>query len=243
MHTSTELQADHFQYALLQSGTETALTFDGMFPDYHRQDRVAVVGATMEGTVRAARGTLLALTTGFYDALRARGGAFFDYPQHFCILAGDERGIRTQSGFMPMDLATIGKPWTMLDVWPESKWHTAPPTAAGLMRSVFAMQIDRLFWPESLKSRLPTGEGARLPDYIRKTLGTHLKQVWYYDTTWPTHRVTWGNAAQAMIDQSEGPLLKLLNEPPPARQRDDRTERFRLVPVDSFLSEHAAVFA
>lgn len=240
MHTSTELHADDFQYALLQAGAEAALTFDAMFPDYHRQDRVAVVGATMEGAVRAARGTLLALTTGFYDALRARGGEFFDYPQHFCILAGDERGIRTEAGFKPMDLATIGKPWTMLDVWPDSKWHTALPSVTGLMRAVFAMQIDRLFWPESIRSSLPAGEGARLPEYIRKTLATHLKQVWYYDTSSPTHRVTYGDAAQAMIDQSEGPLLKLLNDSPPVQHR---AERFRLVSVDTFLSEHAAMFA
>jgi hypothetical protein len=59
---------------------------------------------------------LLALTTAFYDVLRARTAEFFDYPHHFALLDVNDAGVRTRAGRLPLPQAALGSPWGALDV-------------------------------------------------------------------------------------------------------------------------------
>jgi len=120
---------------------------------------------------------LLALTTAFYDLLRARAVDFFDYPHHFAFLDINHAGVRTHAGRLVLDHAAIGSPWGGLDVWPGSNWIVGPGSASGMLKKVFDWQISCLFWPEDLCTG---SDEPRFPSYIRRLLSTQLKTVYYY---------------------------------------------------------------
>ncbi len=72
MHTSTRLRADDFHFWQQTASANQPVDFATFSPDYHEQDRVGVISLGLEDGVLQTSYALLALTTAFYDRLRAR---------------------------------------------------------------------------------------------------------------------------------------------------------------------------
>jgi hypothetical protein len=181
MHTSTQMSAGDFQYACRSARGLTPVDFATFAPDYHALDRVGVVSLTLEAGVQGASHALLALTTAFYDQLRAQPGDFFDYPQHFALVGASADGIQTQQGVLPRATPDLWEGWSWLDVWPDAKWVTAPATPAGMLQRVLDYQINRLFWPRTLLDGAQAEpDTVQLPAYLWKMLKTRLKTVYLY---------------------------------------------------------------
>ena len=203
MHTSTRLTSSDFYFHNLIDDQRVSITFSDFCPDYHILDRVGVVSPKLSDGILHAGRTLLALTTAFYDARRARGKAFFDYPQHFAFVGTDSVDQQAEAG------ATWGA-WSKLDVWPDNKWVIAPPAAAGMLQAIFDHQINRLLWPSDL---WPAPDEDPLPDYVYGMLGTSLKSIYLYgdmNASQPTIRVSgsvvteqvWAESLERLPDDS-----------------------------------------
>ena len=177
MHTSTRLTNTDFQFFRHDSTGAQPIGFADFCPDYHELDRVVVVSPTLEAGVYHTSYALLALTTAFYDRLRARGGDFFDYPQHFAFVGAEGDCVYTGGGPLPLTTPKVWDAWSWLDVWPANKWVPTPVTATEMLQRVFDYQINRLFWPRSLQ---PGENEPTLPAYVWKMLRTRLKGVYYY---------------------------------------------------------------
>src|SRR5262245_41951748 len=111
MHTSTVLQSSDFCYRRMERERSVPADFASLFPDYHELDRVGVVSLSLEDGILQVGGTLLALTTTFYDVQRAKGEPFFNYPQHFALFGESEGKIPTHCGTVPLSPDVIGPPW------------------------------------------------------------------------------------------------------------------------------------
>jgi hypothetical protein len=237
MHTSTRLAASDFCFVQRTRNGQRSLSFADFCPGYHELDRVGVVSLCLEDGVLHTGRALLALTTAFYDSHRARGGDFFDYPQHFAFVGADESGLRTGDGASLPDAPNVWDAWSWLDVWPAHKWVATSPTATAMLARVFDYQINRLFWPHALR---PAAGEEPLPDYAQKMLRTRLKAVYWYgpsilpEDDGPVVEVRLSPPAETLRQESVGRL------PPPARPADleapAATERFRLLDSDQFLA-------
>lgn len=230
MHTSTVLQSSDFRYRRREQAENIPVEFASLFPDYHELDRVGVVTLSLEDGILEVGGTLLALTTAFYDVQRAKGELFFNYPQHFALFGESEGKIQTRSGAIPFSAEVIGSPWGNLDVWPESNWHGAPATAEGMLRKVFDLQINRLFWPEGF---LPQEPAARLAEYVQSLLRSRLKAIYYFHAAVPTMEVEGAPKAARIVQKS---LRALSIEADAATETLPRVERFRQVLPAEFLA-------
>jgi hypothetical protein len=238
MHTSTRLQATDFVYWRIQQGAPVPCTFADFSPDYHELDRVGVASPCLEDGVLAVGAALLALTTAFYDRLRARSTNFFDYPQHFALVGATEDGLCTRHGPLLPDTPQGWDGWSWLDVWPKPKWVTAPATAYGLLDRLFAYQINRLFWPKGLH---PTPNEAPLPDYVYYMLRTHLKAVYLYDTDASSNtsvaedalEIHLSPAAAAILEESFAKLPASLTRTP---TRQQTVYRYHPLAVADFLA-------
>ncbi len=223
MHTSNVLQSSDFTIRELQSGGRRETALADFLPDYHPEDRVAIVSADAFDGVRNTAGMLLALTTLFYGALRARSEQFYDYPRHFAIVAGD------------LDAARIGGAWSWLDIWPDSQWIQAAPTVDGALDRIFRHQINRIIWPEPFDS--PSGD-ACLPIHVRRLLEHRVKSVWYYRTSNSTHELVCGEGAVAMaqtaLDRVTGNPGEIAAAP---------SEQFCAVGLSAFLERFGDCFA
>lgn len=179
MHTSTVLRPGDFRYEMRDAGVARACGFADFCPDYHPLDRVAVVWSDLHGGLFGSAYPLLAITTAFYESLRSRHGEtpFFDYPQHFCIKADADASVSHGIG-------DAARPWSMLDVWPENRWKVCEAAPAALLRAIFDLQINRVFWPAAWWNASLSGPAAppSLPDHIHRMLATSLKQVHLYGT-------------------------------------------------------------
>ncbi len=269
MHTSQALRSSHFEYRRLDPGGRVA--FSAFCADYHDQDRVGVVSPRLEDGVLHTAYALLALTTAFYDVQRAAGGDFFIYPQHFAIIGQDPSavsptrdetdraekiGIATGAGRLDLTLdeAGIGGSWAWLDVWPGGNWHTASQTPAAMLKKVFDLHINRLFWPqdftpphkqepESTNGKTSNGQ---LPDYALRILKSRLKSVFYYNTSSPTIEICADQPAveivQFSIDKLPAPVRQTLDQDadPP---NSPALESYRQVSVNDFLEDVEACFA
>jgi hypothetical protein len=179
MHTSTRLISSNFEFWHHTSGGAHQVDFATFCPGHHELDRVGVVSLSLEDGVLQTSYALLALTTAFYDQLRARYGddEFFDYPQYFAFVGAEGAVVHVGSDLLPLDTPELWDAWSWLDVWPGAKWVTAPTTASGMLQRLFDYQINRIFWPRALK---PGPHEAQLPSYIWKMLKTSLKAVYFY---------------------------------------------------------------
>jgi hypothetical protein len=242
MHTSNVLSASDFQYWHVDADDVIRVDFDTFCPNYHEFDRIGVVSPFLEDGVLHTGCALLALTTAFYDVLRSRGTDFFDYPHHFALIGANDAGINTRGERLPIDDATIGASWGNLDVWPDSNWIPAPGTALGMVKKVFDLQINRLFWPHDfIKSR----DEARLPAYVRDLLKARLKTVYYYNSTAPDWELHVTRQVEDIVRKS----VERLPDFDSAAQGQTRPhrvvqtsadnlfyiERYRLVSIDDFL--------
>lgn len=237
MHTSTRLAAADFYFTERTQFGVRSLSFAEFCPDYHELDRIGVVSLCLEDGVLHTGRALLALTTAFYDCHRARGGDFFDYPQHFAFIGADESGLRTRSGASLPDAPQQWDAWSWLDVWPAHKWVATSPTATSMLRRAFDYQINRLFWPHGLQ---PTPGEEPLPDYTQKMLCTRLKAVYCYSAAIPLEHdgpvveVQLSPSAETLLHESGGRLPPSAR--PPASQAPATIDRFRLLDSDQFLA-------
>jgi hypothetical protein len=247
MHTSRVLQSNHFTFAHRNAadGWQPA-TFDAFCPGWHPQDRIAVVAPVYEPAVLATGGVMLALATRFYDYQRSTGREFFNYPSHFAFMGSDAGRIVTSEGPMEADEATYSGPWSQLDTWPANRWHRTAPRMAAMLKLVFDLQIDRVFWPADFFDE--PGEGdAKLIAHAAPMLRTHLKQVWLYGASEPTWRVNVDQGAAAMLQSS----FQLVPTWSPQQARDHVTARttggnqpatFAEMPVDTFVERVSLAF-
>jgi len=236
MHTSTRLCAGDF--GVWRHGPDgiQQTDFAAFCPNYHELDRVGVVSPTLEAGVCHASYALLALTTAFYDSLRARGDDFFDYPQHFAFVGAEGDNLCTSTGLLPLDTPKLWHAWSWLDVWPEHKWVTAPATTAGMLQRVFDYQINRLFWPRGVK---PDGTEAALPPYVWKMLKTRLKTVYYYGPlafeqskkTGETLELRVAPGVDTVVQESIALLPEMLRSGPPLSKK----QYYERVSVEDFL--------
>jgi len=227
----------NFQFWQHRAQRSTARDFMAFCPDYHALDRVGVVSPTLEAGILHTSHALLALTTAFYDTLRARTTEFFDYPQHFAFVGAQGVEVHTEGGLLPPATPNLWHAWSWLDVWPEAKWVTTPATATDMLRRVFDYQINRVFWPRSLK---PASNETPLPAYAWKMLKTHVKAVYYYDCAEQNTQssaverveIRLAPAVDAVVQESRALL-------PPGVITDQATpssQYYEAVAVDDFLA-------
>jgi len=234
MHTSSLLTSSDFAYWRLEAGVATPTDFAALFPDYHELDRVGVISPRLEDGVCFTGASLLALTTSFYDIQRAKGETFFNYPQHFALIGGAGDTVWTHQGLVPKTEPLLGYTWGNLDVWPDTNWFVAPPTAAGMLQQVFALQINRLFLPENLPLE---GSGPRLPAYGRSLLCSRLKSVFLYGATSPNTRIQALARANDVLTKS---ATRLPGDAP--RPSPDAVDSFRQITPQAFLTAMAGCF-
>ncbi len=180
MHTSTVLRPSDFHYVRRDVDDTLAADFTTFCPDYQTSDRIGVVSPRLEDGVVHASYAVLALTTAFYEVLRSRVDDFFDYPQHFAVIGAAGEAMLACETELPIDAALLETTWGNLDVWPDSQWLFAPSMATGMLKKVFDLQINRLFWPQALTSG---PDEVPLPAYMHKMLRARLKSIYYYGTT------------------------------------------------------------
>ena len=237
MHTSSILKATDFRYRWSDSGEPA--DFGAFCPDYHENDRLAVVCTCLEDGVLHTGYGLLAVATAFYDVLRERGGEFFDYPRHFAFVDVDEKGVSTRGERVNLDHAALAAPWSNLDVWPESQCIEAPGTAAEMLRKVFEFQINRVFWPEGLAPGTDEAGDEPLPDYARQLLDSRLKSVHYYASTASTLEI---HAGPPAVDLVRGSLHCPNHGKDQPTALENNFVGYRQVTVDGFLKEMDSCF-
>ena len=244
MHTSTVLEAEHFAYfrCSANSGPPAASDFAACFPNYHYQDRLGVVALPYEYGALYTGFALLACTTAFYDALRSRDGAFFDYPQHYLFFDRSAEGVNTTAGRRRLDQDALGL-MGHLDVWPENKWVAAPSRVSGIIKTIFDYNINRLFWPYGLQ---PEAGEAKLPWYAHKMLRTRLKGVYYYNSPRPNIEIRGAAPAEKLVWETIA-RLQSITDPPPRRSgpgaRGRDVEGYEQVEVETFLASLDTIFA
>lgn len=246
MHTSKFLRSTDFHYSPLPARAGIRRDFSTFCPRYHPLDRVGVVSPCLEEGVRQTGYALLALTTAFYDVLRARSADFYDYPHHFAFLDASATGVQTRDGRLPLDHAAMGAPWCGLDVWPDSNWIVAPGSVTGMLKKAFDWQISRLFWPEDFAAN---AGASRLPAHTRGLLGTRLKTVYYYNTATPTISIHVTQPVEDFVSRSLARLPNALGAALPPMPATDVTNegflyaaRYRRVSVANFLATMDACF-
>jgi hypothetical protein len=238
MHTSTRLSAADFQFWRHDPTGVHQTDFLTFFPAYQELDRIGVVSPNLEEGVYHTGYALLALTTAFYDSLRAGSNDFFDYPQHFAFVGAQGSNLCTGSGLLPLDTPNLWQAWSWLDVWPDNKWVTAPASAAAMLQRVFDYQINRLFWPRSVT---PTADDPTLPPYLWKMLRTRLKSVYYYGALAPDPSAQRGDwievraapGAATIVQESLNLLPEILQPAQPLLT----SQIYERVRVEDFLAE------
>ena len=234
MHTSALIKAEHFEYFqhVADDDLTMACDFDDCFPDYHDQDRLGVVAVPYEHGVLYTGFALLAFTTAFYDALRARGGEFFDYPQHYFFFDRSDKGVNTTVGRCQLDEDTVGLV-RGLDVWPQNKWVPLSGRVSGMIQTIFDYHINRLFWPYGQK---PAVGETKLPWHVKKMLRTRLKGVYYYNSPRPNIEIRGSAPAEKIVWETIS-RLRAISDPLPARSSPSRdVEGYEQVEVDTFLA-------
>lgn len=250
MHTSQVLSARDFEYRQRDGNGFRRVPFESFCPDYHESDRTGVVSPFLEDGIIHTSYAILALTTAFYDAWRARTDDFFIYPQHFAILDISAEGVNSGSGRLRLDRDRLGWPWGNLDVWPDSQWVPSDGSVYGALKSAFDLHINRLFWPESF---VP-GEGEdKLPEYALKIMRTRLKAVFYYRTIEPNIEIRGNSNAEQVAKQSVWRLSQLeglsAEHLPMADDEEESgtghscVERYRKVDPEQFLKDVGVCFA
>lgn len=230
MHTSAEIDLTDFVFRSALQRSDKG--FSALCADYHCRDRSAVISTYWEEGILGAGRSLLAMTASFYQSLRAADTPFFDYPQHFVLLGAQEGNIcRRQQRSLSKAEATA--PWSALDVWPESQWRFCVPEPSVLLYEIFALQINRLFWPEGL---VASAGQTTLPSHVRKLLRARLQSVYYYGAAEPNLEISTAHAADHFWRKSIAHLGAAPSDIEPV-------DRLRCVSPEEFLRDFAACFA
>ena len=233
MHSSPFLFGKEFKATRLASvnGGFGATSVADAFADYHSQDRVAIITPDWEAGFAQNAVAVTALTALFYDAQRSLGRAFYTYPSHYLLVCRDADGIRTSGASKPPSLQAAGRPWSHLDVWPETQWSEVPSDTSSLLRTIFALHAHRVFWPEDLPL---SAKGERLPAYIRLILASRLKAVYFYNSAAPNLEITASAGARELLEAT--PKFFSPGFVPPDRGQ------YRIVDPKSFLDTVADCF-
>ena len=237
MHTSSRLHATDFTWQRVVPTGSVDSAFTSLFPDYHPQDRIGIVSPVLEDGILHAGGLLLALTTAFYDACRADGPGFFDYPQQLAFIGGDQNGVYTASGEILTNREQWSAAYGWLDVWPEGNWIVVPPHPVALLERIGQLHINRLLWPESLANTPPD---RLLPAYARRLLASRLKSVWLYDSPAPDVELRLSPVAATLMAESRTRLPESPVGANPTETLD--TFRYRITGAEAFLTERASCF-
>jgi hypothetical protein len=249
MHTSRELSSTDFQYGCLEESTLRQAGFAAFCPDYQVRDRVGIVSPYLEDGILHTGYALLALTTAFYDRLRAQSDTFFDYPHHFAFLDATAAGVALHDQRLALPLEALGSPWGGLDVWPDSNWILTAGDVTGMLKKVFDWQISRLFWPNGFVSARTADQ---LPVHVWRLLRTRLQTVYYYNTPHPTHEIRATQIVETIVQRSIARLPQESHRTVLARQLANATgnpadvypytERYQHVSVDAFQTDMAFCF-
>ena len=225
LHTSTVLESSDFSYSRAIGNEQHYAGFSEFLPNYHIQDRIGVVAPD---SVKAIRGTglaILAIATAFYDDLRGRNEAFFDYPQNLAFMDPE----------MGPCWADSGSAWGWLDVWPDTNWIARPGNATDMIDGIFSHQVNRVFWPEGLKMDESVDA---LPDYALEIMRRRLKSVHYYRSATPDWTLTGSEKASEIICDSLGKLGT-----PESPHTPPESQHFKSVSIDDFLDAQGACFS
>lgn len=248
MHSSAILTSPQFAFAANDSSGDREQPFEQFFPDYHPLDRVGVIAPLADRGITGTAYGVMALTTAFYDVLRAKGGAFFNYPQHFCILDSTANGTNSSYGLIADDFRI---PWCGLDVWPESKIHSAGNTPKAMLYAAFSLQLTRIFWPADF---VAADDGEPLPGYARELLRFNVKQVLYYNSEHVNRVVMATDTVEEMvrvesIDKLPGADTSHIADIHAQRKAGCGTgehpwrEGYQEITIDAFLERYADLFA
>lgn len=140
MHSSQELTSDMFAFTVAGQQAD----FSAVFPDFGERDRLGIVSRSPGGALGASA-LILATITAFYDRERARGAAFFRYPDYYLFHI----------------TASVG-PYGMLDIWPDHKEITVPSgEPETLLRAINDRAITHLLIEDAAPGT-PTFERATL---------------------------------------------------------------------------------
>ena len=175
MHTSKKISLNDF--FIFDENKSVEIDFDSFCPNYHSRDRIAIVNPFCnEGLLGGSR-TIFAFTAAFYESLRSKQKSFFNYPQHFTLFIGGENPIPEKDC----------KPWTMLDVWPDSQWLHCENNVNSIMQTLFKLQVNRIIWPSEWK---PTDSLKKLSDSLQKILLNRIDNVFYYNSKTSETRIS-----------------------------------------------------
>lgn len=242
MHTSNRLCQDDFNYQSAgPTGTEKKYFVD-LFPDYHPQDRIGIISPYLEDGILNIPGILLGLTTAFYDYLRTGSNDFFNYPQHFAFIGGQNQEVNTGLGPMFLEKDQIGAAWGWLDVWPETNWIIHPAKSKGMLDQLYRYQINRVFWPATLK---PETVQSKLPPLVNRFLRNRLKSVWYYNTDEVNVEVILSETASHIVQESIDRLPQsLLHEKTGSYRKQPALvkNQFQVITPDDFLDAMCPCF-
>lgn len=225
MHTSTVLEANDFSYSRAIGNDQHDSEFSEFLPNYHIQDRVGVVAPDCIEGIRWTSLAILAIAAAFYDDLRGREKAFFDYPQNFAFIDPDKG-----PGW-----ADCGSAWGWLDVWPGTNRIARSGDATDMIHGIFSHQVNRIFWPEGLRIDESVDP---LPDYVLPMMRRRLKSVHYYGSTDSDWTVTGSAGACEIVCESLG-KLGTSKSPHTAPE----SQPFKSVSVDDFLDGQGACFS
>lgn len=140
MHSSQELTSDMFAFTVAGRRAD----FNTVFPDFGERDRLGIVSRSPGGAL-GANALILATITAFYDRERAKGTAFFRYPDYYLFHTA----------------ASVG-PYGMIDIWPDHKEITVPSgEPETLLRAINDRAITHLLIEDAAPGT-PTFERATL---------------------------------------------------------------------------------
>lgn len=146
MHSSAELRSDAFAVTL----RDEPVGIEQVLPGFGEQDRLGVVIRHPCGAVGAST-LLLAAITAFYDRQRARGGAFFIYPDYFLFHAGGPLGDHSMLDVFPAhkEVVVADEPEALLEAINDRgvTWllvEDREPAPASLQREALASARSRI---------------------------------------------------------------------------------------------------
>jgi len=242
VHTSDRLSQDDFSYRLSGPDGYEKKCFADLFPDYHPLDRTGIISPCLEDGILHAPSIILGLTTAFYDHLRALSDDFFNYPQHFSFIGGCHEKVNTGSGPMVLERDQIGEAWGCLDVWPGTNWIIHPARSENMLDQIYRYQINRVFWPASLR---PDNVQKKLPPLVDRFLRNRLKSVWYYNPDDADVEILLSDTASHFVQESIDrlpPSIALDIIASPGEPAGLVENQFRMVDPGEFLDDMGSCF-
>ena len=199
MHTTNQLTAAGFSVTAIDASARSH-HFEDVLHDWQPTDRMAVVSPDPTGGIHGCGLIVLAITTCFYEAQRARNERFFVYPLYFALLGLDDGCLEPDA----QQRASVAEAWGNLDVWPDSNWRWAPRHVDSMLEQAAAHRVNHLLWPASfgMQSHQRDDRNESAACDAARRLRASLRTVLLYDTSSPTYIVHGSEAAKKLVNQS-----------------------------------------